>query len=84
MHFSLEKNCYINLWVGVEKVSHLSHRNETQWSKTNLFPYLCSDKWPKGVTMTGNNNIYKTIWENENKEYMKNTYAALLYKIFKT
>ena len=38
---------------------------------TNLFAYLCSYKSPKGVTMTGNNNVYKTIWKNRNKGYNK-------------
>ena len=31
--------------------------------------YLCSYKSPKGVTMTGNSNVYKTMWKNGNKEY---------------
>ena len=68
MYFSLKKTCYINLWAGVEKISHLSNGNEKKWSKTNLFAYLCSDKSPKGVTMRGNNNLYKIIWKNRNKE----------------
>ena len=28
--------------------------------------------------MTGNNNVYKTIWKNGYKEYNENTYAAFL------
>ena len=55
--------------VGVDEISHLSNKNETKWSKTSLFGYLCSWKSPKGVTMTGNNNVYKTIWKSGNKEY---------------
>ena len=65
----MKKNCYINLWAGVEKISDLSYRNETKWYKTNLFAYLCSCKSLKRVTMTGNNSIYKTTWKNGNKEY---------------
>ena len=65
----MKKSCYINLWARVEKISHLSNRNETKWSKTNLFPYLCSCKSPKGVTMTGNNKVYEIIWKNGNKKY---------------
>ena len=57
------------MWAGVENISHLSNRNKTKWSKRNLFAYLCSYKSPKGVTMTGNNNIYKKIWKNGKKEY---------------
>ena len=34
-----------------------------------FFAYLCSYKSPKGVTMTGNNNVYKTKSKNGNKEY---------------
>ena len=52
----MKKICYINWWAGVEKISH-------------LFAYLCSYKSPMGVTMTGNNNVYKTIWKNGNKKY---------------
>ena len=34
--------------------------------------------------MTGNLNIYKTIWKNGNKKYNENTYAAFLrYEILK-
>ena len=69
MYFSLKKNYYINVWAGVEKISHLSNRTETKWSKINLFAYLCSYKPLIGVTMTGNNKVYKTIWKNGNKEY---------------
>ena len=65
----MKKVCYINLWAGVEKMSHLSNRNETKWSKTNLFAYLCSYKSLKGVTMTGNSNVFKTISKNGNKEH---------------
>ena len=65
----MKKKCYINLWAGVEKISHLSNRNKTKWSKTNLFAYLCSYKAPKGFTTTGNSYVYKTIWKNGNKEY---------------
>ena len=31
-------------------------------------PYLCSYKSLIRVTMTGNNNVYKTIWKKGNKE----------------
>ena len=55
--------------AGIEKISHFSNRNEAKWSKTNLFAYLYFCKSPKVVTMIGNNNFYKTIWENGNKEY---------------
>ena len=65
----MKKVCYINLWALVEKMSHLSNRNETKWSKTNLFAYLCSYKSPKGITMTGNGNDFKMLWKNGNKEY---------------
>ena len=41
--------------------------NETKGSKENLF--ACSYESPKGVTITGNNNVHKTIWKNENKEH---------------
>ena len=53
----------------VKKISHLSNRKETKWSKTNLFAYFCSHKSLKGVTMTGNNNLHKTIWKNWNEKY---------------
>ena len=65
----MKKICCINFWARVEKITHLSKRNETKWSKTNLFAYLCSCKSTKGVTMEGNNNVYKTIWKNGNNEY---------------
>ena len=66
----MKKICYINLWVGVEKVSHLSNKNQTrQDSRQNLFAYLCSCKSPKGVTITGNNNVFEIIWKKGNKEY---------------
>ena len=55
--------------AGIEKISHFSNGNEANWSKTNLSAYLFFCKSPKGVTMIGNNNFYKTIWENGNKEY---------------
>ena len=58
-------------WAWGEKISHLSNRNETKWSKTNLFAYLCSYKSSIRVTMTGNNNVYKTIWKKGNKEWYK-------------
>ena len=45
------------------------NRNVTKWSKTSSFAYQCSYKSSIRVTMTGNNNVYKTIWENGNKEY---------------
>ena len=56
-------------WEGREKISHLFNRNETKWSKTNLFAYLCCFKSSIRVTMIENNNVYKTIWKNGNKEY---------------
>ena len=78
MYFSLKKICCINLWAGVEKISHLSNRNETKWSKANLFAYLCYFKSPKGVTMTGNISVYKI------QNILKNKYAAFLrYEILK-
>ena len=46
-----------------------SNRNETKWSKRNLFAYLCFYKSPIRVNMTGNNNVHKTIRKNGNKEY---------------
>ena len=60
--------------------SNLSNRNGTKWSKTNLFAYLCSFKFPKGVTMTGSSNVYNTTQygKTEMKNVMKNTYAAFL------
>ena len=86
----MKKICHINSWAGVEKISNLSNRNETKWSKTNLFAYLCSYRSLKGVTMTGNNNVYKTIWRNESKEYNEkyiccffttwNLKSAIMYK----
>ena len=33
MYFSLKKICDINVW------SHLSNKNETKWSKKNLFAF---------------------------------------------
>ena len=57
------------MWTRVEKISHLSSRNETKWSKTNFFAYICSWKSLKGVTMTENNNVYKTMRKNRNKQY---------------
>ena len=54
--------------TGGEKISHLSDSNETKWSTTNLFEYLCSYKSSIWVTVTGNNNVWKTIWKNGNKE----------------
>ena len=65
----MKKVCYINVRELVEKITHVSGRNETKLSKTNLFAYLYSYKCPIGVTMTGNNNVYKTIWKNGNKYY---------------
>ena len=59
----------INLYAGVVKNSHLCNRDKTKWSKRNLFAFLCSYKFPKLVTMTRNNNVYKTIWKNRDKEY---------------
>ena len=57
-------------WARGEKISHLSNRNETKkWSKTNLFASLCSYKSSIRVTVTGNNNVYKKILKNGNKEY---------------
>ena len=81
----MQKTCYINLCTGRE----LSNRNETKWSKTNFFAYLCPYKSPKGVTMKGNNNVHKTIWKNGKKEYEKyiccfftirNLKSAITYK----
>ena len=43
--------------------------NETKRPKTNLFACLCRYKTSIGVTMTGDNYVYKTIWKNGNKEY---------------
>ena len=60
---------YRNLYAGVVKNSHLCNRDKTKWSKRNLFAFLCSYKFPKLVTMTRNNNVYKTIWKNRDKEY---------------
>ena len=57
------------MWAGVEKISHLSNRNETKWSKTNLFACFCSYKSPIGLTITGNNNAYETMWKSGNREY---------------
>ena len=48
---------------------NLSNKKETKWSKKNLFAYLCSYKSIAGATMTGNNNVYKTMWKNGNKDY---------------
>ena len=56
-------------WEGREKISHLFNKNETKWSKTNLFAYLCCFKSSIRVTMIENNNVYKTRWKNGNKEY---------------
>ena len=67
------------MWTGVEKVSHLSDRKETKWSKTNLFAYLCCYKSLIRVTMAGNNDVYKTMLKNGNKEYNeKYIHAAFL------
>ena len=78
------------MWARVEKISHLSDRKRIKWSKTNLFAYLCSYKSPKGVTMTENNNDYKTVWKNGNKEHyekhiccffaIENLKSAITYK----
>ena len=67
-----------------------SNRNETKWSKRNLFAYLCFYKSPIRVNMTGNNNAHKTIRKNGNKEYnekyiccfftMWNLLSAIMYK----
>ena len=65
----MKKFFFINLWAGVEKISRLSNSSKTEWSKTNLFAYICSCSSLKGVTMTENNNVNKTIWKNRNKEY---------------
>ena len=46
-------------------------RNETKWSKTNTFAYLCFHKSSIRVIVTGNNNVYKTIFKNKNKEHNK-------------
>ena len=73
----MKKIRYINLWAGVEKISQLSNRNETKWSKTNLFAYVYSYKSPK-VTMTGNNKVYNAILKNGKKDVMENTYAVFL------
>ena len=54
-----------------EKISHLSNRNKTKWSKTNLSACLCFYKSSIRVIMTGNNNVYKTICKNGNKENNK-------------
>ena len=56
-------------WEGREKISHLFNKNETKWSKTNLFAYLCCFKSSIRVTMIENNNVYKTRRKNGNKEY---------------
>ena len=69
-YFILKKSCYINVGRRGEKISHLSNRNEKRkWSKTNLFANLCSYKSAMRVTMTGNNNVYKTIWKSGNEKY---------------
>ena len=73
----MKKIRYINLWAGVGKISQLSNRNETKWSKTNLFAYVYSYKSPK-VTMTGNNKVYNAILKNGKKDIMENTYAVFL------
>ena len=65
----MKQICCINLYAGVVKNSHLCSRDKTKWSKRNLFAFLCSYKFPKLVTMTRNNNVYKTIWKNRDKEY---------------
>ena len=67
-----------------------SNRNETKWSKRNLFAYLCFYKSPIRVNMTGNNNVHKTIRKNGSKEYneryiccfftMWNLLSAIMYK----
>ena len=56
-------------WAGGEKIRHLSNRKETKLSKTNLFACLCSYKSSIWVTMTGNNNVYKAMSKNGNREY---------------
>ena len=81
---------YRNLYAGVVKNSHLCNRDKTKWSKRNLFAFLCSYKFPKLVTMTRNNNVYKTIWKNRDKEYNEkyiccfftiwNLKSAIMYK----
>ena len=68
-------------WVGGEKISHLSNRNEIKWSKTNLFAYLYSCKSSIWVTMTGNNNVYETIWKNGNNEYNEK-YICYIFMIW--
>ena len=55
-------------WAREDKISHLSNRNETK-SKTNVFAYLCSYISSIRVTMPENNNFFKTISKNGNKEY---------------
>ena len=45
-------------------------RNETKWSKTNTFAYVCFHKFSIRVIVTRNNNVYKTICKNKNKEHI--------------
>ena len=56
--------------VGSRRKNKLFTKQEQKkWSKANLFAYLCSYKSSIRVAMTGNNNVYKTIWKYGNKEY---------------
>ena len=56
-------------WAGKVKISHLFNRSETKWSKKKLFAYLYCYKSSIRITMIENNNVYKIIWKNGNKEY---------------
>ena len=46
--------------------------------KEKLFAYLWSYKSPIWVTIAGNDNVYKTIWRNENKEYNQRYICSFL------
>ena len=61
--------------AGGEKISHLSNKSKIKWSKTNYLhmkQIICISLLLQifnRFTMTGNNNFYKAIWKNGNKEY---------------
>ena len=47
-------------------MSHLSNRNEREWPKPDLLAYLCFYLYLQYESlglMTGNNKVWKTIWE---------------------
>ena len=65
----MKKNCYINLWAGVEKISHVSNRSETKKIEKKLICISLLLQTSKRSHCDRNSNVYKTIWKNGKKEY---------------